>query len=109
MGMDERKLLFALAFTINMLAFGITVYLFEKGAIEGNPAMAKMFSHGIPIALMFSIFIWFLFYLILIYFPEKIKKDRDAWLKASKYACALLVVLTMIDFLNDYIWLIISL
>ena len=107
--MDDRKLLFGVAFTINMLAFGITIYLFEEGAIEGNPIMDKMFSYGVFTALLFSIFIWILLYIVLIHLPENVERDKHVWIKASRYACALLVVLTMIDFLNDYIWLIISL
>lgn len=107
--MDERKLLFAMAFVMNIIAFGITVYLFEKGAIEGNPVMAKMFSHGVIPAFLFIIAMWSFLYIILIYMPERAKKDKHVWLKASKYSCATLAVLTMIDFLNDYIWLMISL
>ena len=106
--MDDRKLLFALAFAINIMAFAITVYLFSKGAIEGNPIMDKMFSHGVLPAFLFSLLIWALFYVVLIYFPNNVKKDRDIWVNASKYCCALLAVLTMIDFINDYIWLMIS-
>ena len=106
--MDDRKLLFAFAFSINMMAFVITVYLFSKNAIEGNPVMSMMFSHGVLPALLFSLLIWALFYVVLIYFPNNAKKDRDIWVNASKYCCALLAVLTMIDFINDYIWLMIS-
>lgn len=107
--MDERKLLFTIAFVINIIAFGITVYLLDRGMIEENPIMSKMFSNGLIPSFLFIITMWLFLYFILIYMPEKAKKDREVWIKASKYACAILAILTMIDFLNDYIWLMISL
>ena len=104
--MKERKLLFFFALSLNILSFIITLHLLKIGAIEGNPIMAKLFSNGIPFALIFITSIWFILYIILIYFPEK-SKDK-LWIKASKYACAILLIMISIDFLNDYIWLVLS-
>ena len=99
--MNEKNI-FITAFVVNLLSFFITVDLLGSGAIEGNPIMSKLFSHGVVFALMLTLSMWLLLYIILLYMPARLGME---WKNASGYACIVLAIMILIDFMNDLFYL----
>jgi len=100
---NQRRIVFASAFILNMIAFYITLVLLSAGYMEGNKIMAFMLSSNVVYAFLFALSLWSLLFVILIYLPEK---HGGIWLNSSFYGVVVLFLLILIDFTHDLlVWI----
>lgn len=106
---ETKKNIFTIAYILNWVAVMLTAILLFFDGIEENLIITSIISWngdlltGMVFSVLFIQVMWAVLYLFLIYMPNRVK-DNGINI-GSYYSCVALFIIVIIDFGNDFFWL----